>query len=251
MIDVKYPDKNKKENSILTIHKQTKLTRKNALLFLIDAYKEIGIKVIFKNSIFTYLLAIIIYTFLLALLLITFKNAYSDKKVFADVLSVFFFASPFVTQLSELLYFIYEAPSGVLEYRNSYKYTAYQMSLLKMPLFSIATMLINCIIAVVWCSLNGISNILTPLGLIACSVFIYSLFNVTFFIHFKYVGFIFSVILWLIINYILLSLNTKIKITLFITVPFTLHVIVVTILISVFIKIIEKSYFKPACLITE
>lgn len=251
MIDVKYPDTEKKEQSISLICDRTKQKKKNTFVFLIGSYRKIGIKVILKNSVLPYLLSIVLYTLSLALSLTIFKGAYNNEKTFANVLSVFFFAAPVITQLSELLYFVYESPAGVLEYSNSYKYTAYQISLLRMPLLSVATMMVNFVIAVVWCMLNGIINVLAPLGLIACSVFIYSLVNAAFFTHFKRAGFVMTAALWFIINCVLLTLRADVKITLFVTVPFAMHAVVAALLIVVFAKVIEKSYLKPACLITE
>lgn len=251
MIDVRYPNEKKRENSISLICEQTKLKKKSVFTFLYDSYKEIGIKVIFKNSVLTYLLSIVIYIFGLAFLLTIFDGSYDDEKIFADVLSVFFFASPVVTQLSELLYYAYESPSGMFEYRNSYKYTAYQMSLLKMPLFSVMTMIVNCVFAVVWCLANGISNVLAPIGLIACSVFIYSLINVSFYTRFKRIGFVLTAVLWFFMNCILIILDPKIKIVLFVGIPFTMHALIAVVSIFMFVKIVEKSYFKPICLITE
>lgn len=251
MIDVKYPDHEKKEHSISFICDKTKQKRKNAFAFLIDSYREIGIKVILKNAVFPYLLSIVLYTLGIALQLTIFKHSYNNEKIFADVLSVFFFAAPVITQLSELLYFVRESPTGVLEYSNSYKYTAYQMSLLRMPLLSVATMVVDYVIAVAWCMVNGISNVLAPLGLIACSVFIYSLVNAAFFTRFKRAGFVITAVLWFIVNYVLLTLSAKVKIILFVTVPFAMHAVVAVVLVVVFARVIEKSYLKPACLITE
>lgn len=251
MIEVKYPDKEKKEKSISFICEQTKRKRKNVLIFLIDAYREIGISVILKNSVFIYLLSIVIYILGLALSLHLFKSAFNNEKVFADVLSLFFFAAPVVTQLSELLYFTCESSSGMLEYRNSYKYTAYQVSLLRMPLFSVAAMGVNCVIAVVWCLRNGISNVLAPIGLIACSVFIYALVNAAFFTRFQHAGFVITAVLWFAINGVLFTLGTKNKIALFVSVPFAMHAAFAAVLVLVFVKVVQKSYLKPVCLITE
>lgn len=251
MIDVKYPDTEKKEHSISFICEKTKQKRKNAVVFLIDSYREIGIRVILKNAVFPYLLSIVLYILGIALPLTIFKGAYNNEKIFANVLSVFFFAAPIVTQLSELLYFVRESPAGVLEYCNSYKYTAYQMSLLRMPLLSVATMVVDCVIAAAWCMVNDISNVLAPLGLIACSVFIYSLVNAAFFTRYKRVGFVVNAVLWFIINCVLLSLSAKVKIALFVTVPFAMHAVVAVVLVVVFVGVVKRSYLKPACLMTE
>lgn len=251
MIEIKYPDNEKKEKSISFICEQTKRKRKSVLAFLIGSYREIGISVILKNSVFIYLLSIVIYILGLALSLHLFKGAYNNEKVFANVLSLFFFAAPVVTQLSELLYFTCESSSGMLEYRNSYKYTAFQVSLLRMPLFSLAAMGVNCLIAVIWCLRNGISNVLAPIGLIACSVFIYALINAAFFTRFKHAGFVITAVFWFVINGVLFTFGTKIKIALFVSVPFAMHAAFAIVLVLVFVKVVQKSYLKPACLITK
>lgn len=115
-----------------------------------------------------------------------------------------------------------------------------------MPLLSVATMAVNYVIAVVWCMYNDISNVLAPLGLIACSVFFYSLANAAFFTRFKRAGFVMTAVLWFIVNYALLTLSPEIKIALFVTVPFAIHAVVAVLLIAVFVKVVERSYLKPA-----
>lgn len=248
---VEYPSDEMKKQSIQFICEQTKLKKQNAFSFLFDTYKKIGVKVIFKNAVFPYALSLVIYTLCLTLALTALGNVYKDETLFADILLLFFFASPIIMQLSELLYFVYEIPSGVLEYQNSYKYTAYQMSLLRMPLFSVATMVINCIIAIIWCGMNGISNVLAPFGLIACSVFTYSMIHVALFNRYKRIGLIIASVLWFGINGILLVLSTKVKIALFVTVPFAMHLAVAVVLMTAFAKLIKNSYLKPACLVTD
>lgn len=250
MIDVKYPDAEQKEHSISLICEKTNPEKKNAFAFLIGSYRQIGVKIILKNSFFPYLFSIVVYTIGLVLSLTVCQGAYKDENNFVDVLSVFFFAAPVVMQLSELLYFIYESPAGVLEYRNSYKYTAYQISLLRMPLFSVAAMIVDDVIAVVWCMRHGIGNILAPLGLIACSVLIYSLVNVVFFSRFQRAGFVITAVLWFLVNGVLLTLPAELKTALFLAVPFVVHVAVAALLVVVFARVVERSYLKPVCLIT-
>lgn len=248
---IEYPPDQMKERSIRTICEQTKRKRKNVFLFLMDTYREIGIRVIFRKSIFPYMLASVIYVFLFALILTGFSKIYGNEEIFANVLLLFFFLSPSVIQLSELLYYVYVSPSGVLEYQNSYKYTAYQLSLLRMPLFSFASMGINCVMAVFWCSMNGIGNVSAFVGLIACSVFLYSIINAALFNRWKHIGFIVASLVWMSLNGILAFLNARIKIALFETVPFALHLAAAIVFIVVFVKLIKIYYLQPACLSAE
>lgn len=154
-------------------------------------------------------------------------------------------------QLSELLYYIYVSPSGVLEYQNSYKYTAYQLSLLRMPLFSFAAMGINCVMAIFWCSMNGIGNVSAFTGLIACSVFLYSIINAALFNRWKRFGLAAASLVWIVLNGILVFLNAWIKIALFETVPVALHLAAAIVFLVIFVKLIETYYLKPACLSAE
>lgn len=248
---IEYPSDQMKEQSIRTICEQTKVKRKNVFLFLADTYKEIGIKVIFRKSIFPYTLALIIYIFMLALILNVVNKMDGNEEMVSNVLLLFFFVSPAVIQLSELLYYVYVFPSGVLEYQNSYKYTAYQLSLLRMPLASFAAMVTNCVMAVFWCSLNGIGNVSSFVGLIACSVFLYSTINVALFNRWKQIGFAAASLVWISLNGILVFLNTRMKVVLFETVPFTMHLAAAIVFLVVFAKLVAIYYLKPACLLAE
>jgi hypothetical protein len=248
---IEYPSSQMRERSIQIICEKTEKKKKNTILFLIKTYHEIGLDVILKNSIVTYLLSIVIYTLILAFILVAFGNPSVKEELFAKVLLLFFFASPIMMQLSEFLYLIYELPSGVLEYKNAYKYTTYQLGLLKMPIFAVSTMIVNCTIAVCWCKMRGIDNILAPLGVIACSVFMYSLMNIAFFNHWKRKGIVGASILWLGINVVLMKLNVKLQIKLFITIPFTIHLIIAIILVIVFVKLVVNFYLKPQSFMIE
>lgn len=248
---IEYPSDQMKEQSIRAICEQTKVKRKNVFLFLMDTYREIGIKVIFRKSIFPYMLASVIYVSMFALLLTGFSKIHGNEEIFANVLLLFFFFSPSVIQLSELLYYIYVSPSGVLEYQNSYKYTAYQLSLLRMPLFSFAAMGINCVMAIFWCSMNGIGNVSAFTGLIACSVFLYSIINAALFNRWKRFGLAAASLVWIVLNGILVFLNAWIKIALFETVPVALHLAAAIVFLVIFVKLIETYYLKPACLSAE
>lgn len=248
---VEYPSEWMKEQSIQIICQQTKVRRKNVFLFLVDTYREIGIKVIFRKSIFPYMLASVIYIFLFALFLTGFNTVHEKEVMFANALLLFFFFAPVVLQLSELLYYLYVSPSGVLEYQNSYKYTAYQLSLLRMPVFSLAAMGINCVLAVCWCSMNGIEHIPVFVGLIACSVFLYSTLNVVLFNRLKRIGFAAASLIWVILNKILAALNPQTQILLFEAVPLAMHLAAALVFSFVFMKLIEAYYLKPACLSAE
>lgn len=199
MMEIKYPNKEQKEQSIAKIMQATRAKRVGTVRFLINAYREIGVKTILRNSYKIFVLSAGIFTMLIAFALFTFSGEPSDlwdRKSVVASLSLFFFSSPFVLLSTDFLYQLQERPFDVYEMQNTCKYTARHLILLRMPLFSLDTMLIDIGAAAGWCARNNMQYLPQIIGLIASGVMLYSLLNVAMFNRFDLYGCVGCAVIW-------------------------------------------------------
>lgn len=199
MMEIKYPGKEQKEQSIANIMQATRTERTGTVRFLVKAYRTIGVKTILCHSYQIFLLSAGIFALLIAFALFTFSGEPSDlwdKKAVVASLSLFFFSSPFVLLSTDFLYQLQERPFDVYEMQNTCKYTSRHLILLRMPLFSLGTMLIDIGAAVTWCAFNGTQYLPQIIGLIASGVMLYSLLNVAMFNRFDLYGCAGCAVIW-------------------------------------------------------
>lgn len=199
MMEIKYPSKEQKEQSIAHIIEATRTERVGTVRFLVNAYREIGVKTILRNSYKIFLLSAGIFAMLIAFALFTFSGDWADawdRKSVISSLSLFFFSLPFVLLSTDFLYQLQERPFDVYEMQNTCKYTARHLILLRMPLFSLCTILIDIGAAVSWCTFNGTQYLPQSIGLIASGVMLYSLLNVAMFNQFGLYGCAGCAVIW-------------------------------------------------------
>lgn len=248
MIDVKYPSAEMKEGSIESIVKDTKKHRVNPIRFLVDVYREIGFSAIFKNTIGVYFLSAVIYVAFMVFALTNCYRLISTERVAVNMYALFFFASPLIMLISNALYVLTESPKEDYEYKLTCKYNTHQIELIKMPFLAVLTMVINSVCAICWCLLSGYNNLFSMLGVSAFSILLYGIMGVVMYNSFRrYAGAV-CLGVWLVLNVILLRVSVTAKIVLFVGIPAVAHIVVVTVLVVVFAKIVQKSYFKKVSL---
>ena len=137
--DIPYPTAEQKKRAVDQIVRQTKPPRVGAIRFLVDAYREIGMATVLRNSIGIFGLSAAVFAVGIALALTEYDPVFMEKRDVAPILAIFFFGSPLVLLLTDFLYRLREKPLGVYEMQSAYKYTARHLILLRMPLFSLGT----------------------------------------------------------------------------------------------------------------
>lgn len=242
MIDVKYPTADIKESSIDSIVKDTKRRRVNPIRFLIDSYKEIGFSAIFKKTIGVYFLSVAVYIVFMVFALMQCYHLILWERVMMNMYGLFFFASPLIMLISNALYVLLESPKEDYEYKCTCKYSTHQIELIKMPFLAVLTMVINSVCAICWCLLSGYNNVFSMLGVSAFSVLLYGIVNVVMYNRFRrYAGAV-CLCLWVVLNVILIRVDITAKFVLFVGIPAVVHIVVITALVIVFVRIIQKSY---------
>ena len=224
-MEIEYPSEEKKEQSIANIIKTTKPEPVGTIRFLIDAYREIGIKTILRNSYKIFILSAVTFSLLTACSLFKFDINVCERRSIVYLLSMFFYFSPFILLSTDFMYQIQERPFDVYEMQNTCKYTARHLILLRMPLFSLFTILIDIGTAVVWCSLGGTQYLPHIIGLIASGVMLYSLLNIAMFNKFGIYGYIGCAVIWLGGAAVFNTVGTDMKYAILTGIPVIIHII--------------------------
>ena len=186
--DIPYPTAEQKKRAVAQIVRQTKPPHVGAIRFLFNAYREIGMATVLRNSIGIFGLSAAVFAVGIALALTEYDPVFMEKRDVAPILAIFFFGSPLVLLLTDFLYRLREKPLGVYEMQSAYKYTARHLILLRMPLFSLGTAAVDLAAALAWCGLRGTEYLPQMIGLIASGVMLYSLLNVALFNRFGLTG---------------------------------------------------------------
>ena len=245
MMEIKYPGKEQKEQSIAHIMQATRTQRVGTVRFLVNAYREIGVTTIFRNSYQIFLLSAGIFVMLIAFSLFTFSGEPSDlwdKKEIVASLSLFFFSSPFVLLSTDFLYQLQERPFDVYEMQNTCKYTARHLILLRMPLFSLGTMLIDIGAAVAWCARNNTQYLPQIIGLITSGVMLYSLLNIAMFNRFDLYGCMGCAVIWFGLAALFCMLPSELQYALVTGIPAAVHILSGAAMCAVLNFFVKQSY---------
>lgn len=241
-MEIKYPSSEEKERAIKNIMKATESPHIGTIRFLTDAYRDIGIRIILKNSYKIFILSAVLFIFLTGTTLLCIINGYNEKQFTVYSLSVFFYLSPFVLLSTDFLYRLQEHPFDVYEMQNVCKYTAHHLILLRMPLFSLCTMMIDAGAAVIWCSMTGTQYLPQIIGLIASGVMLYSLLNISMFNRFGLYGCVGCAAVWLCISAVFNAANIELQYAILTGIPAAVHIISGAMMGFVLTFLVKQSY---------
>ena len=247
--DIPYPTAEQKKRAVAQIVRQTKPPRVGAIRFLVDAYREIGMATVLRNSIGIFGLSAAVFAVGIALALTEYDPVFMEKRDVAPILAIFFFGSPLVLLLTDFLYRLREKPLGVYEMQSAYKYTARHLILLRMPLFSLGTAAVDLAAALAWCGLRGTEYLPQMIGLIASGVMLYSLLNVALFNRFGLTGCIVCAVLWGGLTMGFAELPPAQRYALMTGIPFAVHMLSGAAMAAILTLLVRIFYQRPMYLI--
>lgn len=205
------------------------------LQYIFNCFKEIGFKNIFHDK--TELAIIFLSGIAMFIpLIISFSN--SDMQVLYKFI---FIMSPIIYLLAVLFSFYNSKEKGAFDIEMTCKYNLYQLSALRMFIFSLAGIIINTLsIIIVWCSGREIDVIrmivISITGLFMFSIiFLYSLLKLKFTIS-KY----FVISAWIIINLFLSKSTSGMYQEFLIKAPLFIHILISSVCIVLYIKNLNK-----------
>ena len=243
--DIPYPTAEQKKRAVDQIVRQTKPPRVGAIRFLFNAYREIGMATVLRNSIGIFGLSAAVFAVGIALALTEYDPVFMEKRDVAPVLAIFFFGSPLVLLLTDFLYRLREKPLGVYEMQSAYKYTARHLILLRMPLFSLGTAAVDLAAALAWCGLRGTEDLPQMIGLIASGVMLYSLLNVALFNRFGLTGCIVCAVLWGGLTMGFAELPPAQRYALMTGIPFAVHMLSGAAMAAILTLLVRIFYQRP------
>ena len=243
--DIPYPTAEQKKRAVDQIVRQTKPPRVGAIRFLVDAYREIGMATVLRNSIGIFGLSAAVFAVGIALALTEYDPVFMEKRIVAPILAIFFFGSPLVLLLTDFLYRLREKPLGVYEMQSAYKYTARHLILLRMPLFSLGTAAVDLAAALAWCGLRGTEYLPQMIGLIASGVMLYSLLNVALFNRFGLTGCIVCAVLWGGLTMGFAELPPAQRYALMTGIPFAVHMLSGAAMAAILTLLVRIFYQRP------
>ena len=243
--DIPYPTAAQKKRAVAQIVRQTKPPRVGAIRFLFNAYREIGMATVLRNSIGIFGLSAAVFAVGIALALTEYDPVFMEKRDVAPILAIFFFGSPLVLLLTDFLYRLREKPLGVYEMQSAYKYTARHLILLRMPLFSLGTAAVDLAAALAWCGLRGTEYLPQMIGLIASGVMLYSLLNVALFNRFGLTGCIVCAVLWGGLTMGFAELPPAQRYALMTGIPFAVHMLSGAAMAALLTLLVRIFYQRP------
>ena len=243
--DIPYPTAEQKKRAVDQIVRQTKPPRVGAIRFLFNAYREIGMATVLRNSIGIFGLSAAVFAVGIALALTEYDPVFMEKRNVAPILAIFFFGSPLVLLLTDFLYRLREKPLGVYEMQSAYKYTARHLILLRMPLFSLGTAAVDLAAALAWCGLRGTEYLPQMIGLIASGVMLYSLLNVALFNRFGLTGCIVCAVLWGGLTMGFAELPSAQRYALMTGIPFAVHMLSGAAMAALLTLLVRIFYQRP------
>ena len=250
MIDksaIPYPTAEQKKLAVAQIIRQTKPPRMGAVRFLLNAYREIGVATVLRNSIGIFGMSAAAFAVGIALALMEYDPSFLEERNIVPVLAFFFFGSPLVLLLTDFLYRLREKPLGVYEMQSANKYTARHLILLRMPLFSLGTTAIDLAAALTWCGLHGTEYLPQMIGLIASGVMLYSLLNVALFNRLGLTGCIVCAVLWGGLTMGFAELPSTQQYTLMTGIPFVVHMLSGAAMAALLTLLVRIFYQRPMC----
>lgn len=253
MTEIPYPSPARKEEAIAHILSASRTRRVSTLRFLAGAYREIGVGVILRHSVHIFLMSAGLFVMLIACafeMLYDNVEAMSEKAVVAQSLAVFFFSSPFVLLSTDFLYQMQERPFDVYEMQNTCKFTARHLILLRMPLFSLATMLIDCAAALVWCAWQGTAPLPQLIGLIASGVLLYALVNLAMFLRFGLYGCAGCLTVWGALIIAFSRMPKAWQYSLMTGIPAVAHILSGLLMAALLTMLVRIFYQRPMCKVT-
>ena len=243
--DIPYPTAEQKKRAVAQIVRQTKPPHVGAIRFLFNAYREIGVATVLRNSIGIFGLSAAVFAVGIALALTEYDPVFMEKRDVAPILAIFFFGSPLVLLLTDFLYRLREKPLGVYEMQSAYKYTARHLILLRMPLFSLGTAAVDLAAALAWCGLRGTEYLPQMIGLIASGVMLYSLLNVALFNRFGLTGCIVCAVLWGGLTMGFAELPPAQRYALMTGIPFAVHMLSGAAMAAILTLLVRIFYQRP------
>lgn len=245
--DIPYPTAQQKKQAVAQIVRQTKPPRVGAVRFLIQAYREIGIATVVRNSIGIFGISAAAFAVGMAWVLMEYDPSFTEKGNIAPILAIFFFGAPLVLLLTDFLYRLREKPLGVYEMQGAYKYTARHLILLRMPLFSLGTAAVDLAAAMAWCGLHGTEYLPQMIGLIASGVMLYSLLNVALFNRLGLTGCIVCAVLWGLFTLGFSYINPEQQYALMTGIPFAVHLLSGAAMAALLTVLVRIFYQRPMC----
>ncbi len=204
------------------------------LKYLKNVYKELGFKNIFhdKNELF-----IIIITFIILSLTLP---SYFERSI-EDTYKFVFLIAPILYLITSIFSFYNSKENGAFEIEMTCKYNLYQLSAIRMFIFSVVTAIINTIIIFIGSLFNKELDVIRLVCVSITGLFLFSTIFLYVLIAFRSrVIKSFIIAGWIVINIFLSNLNSSIYNTLLTRAPIYMHIIITAICIALYVRNLNK-----------
>lgn len=204
------------------------------LIYLKDVYKELGFKNIFydKNELF-----IIIITFIIISLTLP---SYFERNI-EDSYKFVFLIAPILYLITSIFSFYNSKENGAFEIEMTCKYNLYQLSAIRMFIFSVLTAVLNTIMIFISSLFNKELDVIRLVCISITGLFLFSTIFLYSLITFKSRVIKSSVIAgWIVINLFLSNLNSSIYNAFLMRAPIYMHIIITAICIAVYVRNLNK-----------
>lgn len=209
--------------------------KKTFVKYLREAVRELGMHNIFHD------VAQLIVIIILSILIIGFVLAYIDTSNEVKVFKAIFMLSPLIYVISSMFTFINSREKKVFDIEMTCKYNLYQISAIRMFIFSILAIVINTTIILGSFISNNDISLMKLICLSITSVFIFSSILLFALVSIKN-RILRKVILggWIVINVVLFKLDISIYNYMLVNVPIYIHIIITLLCIWTYIRNLNK-----------
>ncbi len=204
------------------------------LKYLKNIYKELGFRSIFhdKNELF-----IIIITFIILSLTLP---SYFERNI-EDTYKFVFLIAPILYLITSIFSFYNSKENGAFEIEMTCKYNLYQLSAIRMFIFSILTAVLNTIIIFISSLFNNELDVVRLVCISITGLFLFSTIFLYSLIAFRSrVIKSFIIAGWIVVNLFLSNLNSSIYNEFLTRAPIYMHIIITAICIALYIRNLNK-----------
>lgn len=210
--------------------------RKTSFLkYLRDAYKELGFRNIFHDK--NELIFIVMITLVILWLSLV---SFIDSNV-VESYKLIFVTSPILYLVASVFSFYNSKEKGAFEIEMVCKYNLYQLSAIRMFIFSILTAVLNTLMILAGSLVNKDINIIRLICISITGLFLFSTIFLYSLITFKSRVIKMSVIAgWILVNLFFSSFNSGIYNEFLTKVPIYIHIVITVVCIALYIKNLNK-----------
>lgn len=201
--------------------------------YLKKSFKELGFKNIFHDKVELFVIVLIYIPLSILVSIINFN--------IENVYKITFFVSPILYLATTLFSFYNSNNKGAFELEMTSKYNLYQLSALRMFIFSLVSILINSLSIVFIFIMEKEVDVMKMIIISITGIFLFSTIFLYSLLKLKLNLSKYLVIgLWILINLFLITSGNKIYKDLLIEIPIYIHLIISTLCVALYIKNLNK-----------